>query len=254
MLEDVLQSYRELGEPSDWKHKDINQMFFECIEHENQPDSEVWYAGLVCRLWGYVAVLYTDKNKGNVPFEECYNIIIDAIDYVLVNRVWEKPESSIYNDPRGPEKAFHMSMKRSNDKWMKSSNAKKRSANFKPLSLDGFKEEYKDASEGLLDIGDTSSEDETENINLIEYIKTKEPEQIILLDQVCFNNWGNLNNVITNIRKLTNNDYGYYKDRYNLDEKQFTKTLRNISRVSRNTIMSELKKVLYMTGKEILSE
>ena len=249
MLEDVLKTYRETASVIHWKDYSINDLFFNYIKHENEPDAENWYAGIICRVWGYSARLY-EQCKGHVPFDQCYDALLDAVNYVIKKRVWENPESSLYNDPAAPDKAFHISLKRSRSIMLAKLNAYKRRTNFNVLSLDKAKEDYADAAEGLLDIGDLSSEGEIDKFNLINKIKTKEPIQIIMLDQVCFSNWNNFTNIITNIKGITEDDFQYYNSTYGISEKEFTKILKCGILNSNKKLKSELKKILYIMKKE----
>ena len=61
-------------------------VFFNYIIHENDSLKDNYFAGIVCRYWGYIGKIYT-KLQRNVPIEQCYDIVIDAIRYVLDKRV-----------------------------------------------------------------------------------------------------------------------------------------------------------------------
>lgn len=250
MLEDVLKSYKEVASVINWKSYSINDLFFNAVKHEKESDYVNWYAGIVCRTWGYAGRIYSQCNK-HVPFDQCYDVLLEAIDYVLEKRVWENPENSLYQDPVAPDKAFHVALLRQKDILLKRLNAQKRHANFNTLSIDKAHEDYNDSAEGLLDIGDMTSEGTIDTMSLIQYIRSKEPMHILILDQICFNSWVGLNNVVLNLRKLDINDYEYFKNTYGFDEKQFTKCLRNIKMVSKRTILSEIKKVIYISKQEV---
>ena len=111
MLEEVYKNYRQLADEVNWKKYNQNDLFFEYIKHENDSLKDKFYAGIVCRYWGLSGRIYQQCNR-HVPFEQCYDILIDAINYVLEKRVWENPESSLYEDPTGPDKAFHIALRR----------------------------------------------------------------------------------------------------------------------------------------------
>lgn len=253
MLEDVLQSYKELADKINWKSYDINELFFNYIKHEHDADSEYWYAGIICRVWGYSGKIYNKCNK-NIPFDMCYDIVIDAVNYVISKRVWGNEDSSLFNDPAAPDKAFHVALKRQLSIVMSNLTAQKRQTNYNALSLDEAHEDFNDAAEGLLSIGDESSEHDLNSFTLIEFIKSQEPLYRVLLDQVCFNSWNTLKSVVTNIKKLTISDYNYYNTNYNITEKEFTKILNSVKILNNKIILSELKKVLYIIRKEVYSD
>ena len=86
MLEEVYSSYKKLADEINWKSYDPNDLFFEYIKHENSLLRDNFYAGIVCRYWGYTGRIYLQCNK-HLPFEQCYDILIDTINYVLEKRV-----------------------------------------------------------------------------------------------------------------------------------------------------------------------
>ena len=50
MLEDVYASYRRKADEINWKQYNQNELFFKCIENEDDPILyNAFYAGLVCR-------------------------------------------------------------------------------------------------------------------------------------------------------------------------------------------------------------
>ena len=102
MLTGVYQSYKRLAEQINWKSYSINELFFECVVHENDLLYEPFYAGIICRVWGYSGRIYTQCQR-HVPFDECLDCVIDAINYVLKKRVWENKNSSLYQDPTAPD-------------------------------------------------------------------------------------------------------------------------------------------------------
>lgn len=251
MLEDILKSYKAEAEVINWKKYNQNELFFEYIKHENEPTAQNYYAGIVCRFWGYSGRIYTQCNK-HIPFEQCYDILIDTINYVLNKRVWENPESSLYQDPTGPDKAFHIALKRQRSIVLANLTAYKRKTNFNTLSIDELHEDYNDAAEGLFDIADESGEEDINNSNLISYIKSKEDGlDILLLDQICFNNWTNLKNVVSKISKVNESDFNYYNKLYNLSREDFFKALLEIKNSSSRYILSRLKKVLFLAKGDI---
>ena len=149
MLEDVLKSYRKKANIIEWKKYNPNELFFKYIENEDNELAENYFAGIVCRYWGQAGRMYLRCNR-HIPFEECHDCIIDSIRYVLKNRVWENPSSSLYNDKTGPDKAMHIAMKRQQSIVLSKYNAQRRLSNFNTLSLDAAHEDFKDSADGLL--------------------------------------------------------------------------------------------------------
>ena len=80
MLEQIYNSYRKKADFINWKEYDQNQLFYEYIKHENDDLAEYFFAGIVCRFWGYAGRVYVQCNR-HVTFEECHDCVIDTIRY-----------------------------------------------------------------------------------------------------------------------------------------------------------------------------
>ena len=249
MLEDVYKSYKQCAEVIDWKKYNCNDLFFEYIKHEHDELAENFYAGIVCRYWGYSGKIYMQCNQ-HVPFEQCYDVLIETINYVLEKRVWENPSSSLYQDKRGPDKAFHIVIKRQRGCLLSNLAAYKRKTNFNTQSIDALQEEYADAAEGLFNIYDKQSAEEFSDINLISYIKSKPDLQKIILNQICFGKYTSNKGIASNIKKLTVDDYPYFRDMYDISKENFTKVISDIKGTTTNRLNQEIGKTLTITKKE----
>lgn len=248
MLEEVLKSYKEEADLINWRSYDQNELFFKYIENESDEIiSSRFYAGIVCRYWGYTGRLYLKCNK-HITFEQCYDILIDTINYVLEKRVWQNPESSLYNDPAAPDKAFHIVLKRQLGIVLASLSAEKRKANFNALSIDALHEDYSDAGEGLFGLVDETSEG---TMKLITYISSmRSTLDIIILDQICFSNWTTLKNIARNVKSISINNYDYYADMYLIDRDSFEKCISVISNYGQRTLLNYTKKLLFSLKSE----
>lgn len=248
LLEEVYRSYRYLADEVNWKNYNQNELFFEYIKNENDPHlRDCFYSGIVCRYWGYTGKIYLQCNK-HVPFEQCYDILIDTINYVLEKRVWENPSSSLYQDLKAPDKAFHMVLKRQRSVLLSNLTAYKRKTNFNTLSIDEIHDEYSDAAEGLFNIYSTS---EYEG-GLIDLIQSQDdPLDIIILDKICFNEWKSIKNVVKLIKKLDESSREYYKSSYNISSENYDKTITKIRELRESKLTFEVKKLLYLLKDEL---
>lgn len=251
MLEAVYQSYRELADTIDWKKYDINDLFRECVANQSDPDLyEKFYSGVMCRVWGYIGRLYIQCNK-HVPIEQCYDILINTINYMLKNHVWDNPDNSLYNNPKAPEMVFKVVLKREKGIVLAHLNADKRRSNFNPLSIDEAREEYSDSTDGmLLDIGDLTSEYNAtrEIILLIEDLFKK--GQLLdgaFLDMIAFGSYTKYfdRNIVSCLYNLGRQDFLYYNLVYGVNEKDYNKLIREIHTTSRRLLCIKLNKLLY---------
>ena len=244
MLEEVYKNYRQLADEVNWKKYNQNDLFFEYIKHENDSLKDKFYAGIVCRYWGLSGRIYQQCNR-HVPFEQCYDILIDAINYVLKKRVWENPESSLYEDPTGPDKAFHIALRRQRGILLSGYTAQKRQSNFNTLSIDEMYENYSDATEGLFNIVDESVAPTNEDEEILNYISSfNSVEEKIILDLICFTKWTSLQGISTKLRKLRINDFDYYNKTYQIERHDFIEFLCELSRMSNIRIMGLIQNLL----------
>jgi len=251
MLEGSYKLYRTKADEIDWKKYDCNDLFFKYIEHENDQLSENYFAGIVCRYWGYAGRIYLQCKK-HIAFEECHDCIIDAIRYVLKKRVWENKNSSLYNDKKGPDKAMHIAMKRQKSLMLSKYNAYKRLSEFNTLSIDAVHEDYNDASDGLLfDL--ESSEIDKMRIYIAEYFDSGKILEGLLLDAICYNNYKDYSskNILKHIKNLDKKDYVYYDVAYNLNKELYFKELLVIKDCDTKTLELKLNSLLYSIRKEV---
>jgi len=252
MLEQVYKSYLNLANQIDWKKYSINDLFVKAIENENTDLYEKYYAGIICRVWGYSGRVYHSVNR-HIPFEQCYDIVIDAVNYVLEKRVWENPESSLYGDKSAPDKAFHISLKRQRSIVLANLTADKRQSNFNNLSIDEFHEAYNDSSDGMLFEGLCSSEsDNNLGIYISSYFDNDDYIEAFALDSICYGQYGDysVDKIIKIIKNLDNKDFKYYKMFYNLSNSKYKKYLKEISRTNKQIIEYHIKKLLYNLREE----
>lgn len=249
MLENVYASYRSLADEINWKQYDQNELFFNYLKYKDSDKdlAEKFYSAILCRYWGYTGRLYLKCAK-NITFEECYDVLIDTINYLLEKQVWNNPESSLYQDPKGPEKAFHLVLKRQLSLIMAKKTADKRKSEFKSLSIDEIHEKYSDSAEGLFNVINT--EENSENIILIDYIRSRPISDIIILDKVCFSNWTSFRSIITDLKSLDEDNFNYYANKYNINLEDYNKITADFKTSSNKKIHREIKKVLYLTGKD----
>lgn len=211
--------------------------------------AENFYAAIVCRYWGYTGRIYLQCNK-HIPFEQCYDILIDTINYVLEKRVWENETSSLYGDSRAPDKAFHMVLKRQRSILLANLTAYKRKTNFNTLSIDEIHDKYNDAAEGLFDIYSFS-----EPTTLRDYIVSRSNTmEIIILDIICFSEWKTLKNVIKLIKNLDISSYEYYNSHYEISYEDLNQVIYKIGTMSEAKLLSEVKKLLYVIKDDLITD
>lgn len=248
LLENIYNSYRELADEIDWKKYNSNDLFFGYIEHENDSLRDNFYAALVCRYWGYTGRIYLQCNR-HISFDQCYDILIDTLNYVLKKRVWENPESSIYQDKTGPDKAFHLVIKRQKAILLASLTTNKRKTNFNTLSIDEIHEDYRDSADGLFSLVETS--EMFPKIN--DFIRSNRTSfEMVVLDKICFSEWRTIKSIVKQMKELDGVDYEYYRDNYDILQNDFNNLVNQVKEMSNRKLMSEIKKLLYSLKSELV--
>ena len=247
MLEDILKSYKRKAEVINWKNYTINDLFFEYIKHENDDLADNFFAGIVCRVWGYSGRIFTKCNK-HIPFEECYDCVLDAVRYVIKKRVWENPDNSLYGDKTGPDKAFHIALKRQMSIMLSKYNAKRRLSNFNTMSIDEAHESFNDSADGLLfDINDNTYLDTF----ISEFFDNKEYLKGLFLVGICYNtDTYSTKNVIKWLRNLNKTEIDHFIEIFKLNSNEFYKVLTEVRDMSNKYIELKLNSFLYSLKKE----
>lgn len=243
MLEDVYKAYARKAGEIDWKKYNQNELFRKYIEHEQGELAEAFFAGIVCRYWGYAGRVFVQCNR-HIPFEECLDCIIDAIRYVVKKRVWEDFNSTLYNDPTGPDKAMHIAMKRQRSIMLSKYNAKRRLSNFNTLSIDEAHESFNDSADGLLfDLQNTTDQLRT---FISEYFEKEEYLNGLILDYICYSNEKYSDkNVIKYLKSFNAKDAEYLKHNYEIDENILKKTIFEVKQMSSEYLRIKINSLLY---------
>ena len=169
MLDEYKQTCKEIADRiPGWQHLTKNELCRLCVANEDNPElHNAYFAAIQFKYWNLISKYYTSCN-GLVDAETCRDWLIDTILYALEHRRWEDEDSSIFNDPNGPDKAINTKMKCMKINQYQYSNRKKRKEAYGVVSLDELTEKFNDSNNGLLD---TDSDKERQAIDVREYIK-----------------------------------------------------------------------------------
>ena len=107
MLEEYKTLYQqEADKIAEWKKINKNQLCNLFINETNKEKKNSYFSAIVCNYW-YMIAKYYNMSKNIAQIEDVYGWLIDTIMYVLDNHVWTNPNSSLYKDPNGPDKAIN---------------------------------------------------------------------------------------------------------------------------------------------------
>ena len=66
-------------------------------------------SAVLCRYWNLIEKYYYKATKQMSEYE-CYDCLIDTVDYMVHNRVWEDPNHKLYGDENAPDKIMNKKM------------------------------------------------------------------------------------------------------------------------------------------------
>lgn len=136
-----------------WETLSKNELCRECVK--SKDDSRLfnaYFSALMYRYWHLIPKFYMQSSNVAEP-EDCYDWLVTALTYAIDHTRWDDIDSTVYNDPNGPDKVINRCMKSVRLTYYQFINRKKRKDNFGQLSLD----ELKDNPNTNFDIEDDSS-------------------------------------------------------------------------------------------------
>lgn len=268
MLEEYKKLYLDNANATikeEWKTIDINQVWRNC----NGDANSKWFSALVVRYWGTIDMLYYQSQ----PFFNVYDVYdwyIESLLYTIERHVWDDPTKKLYQDPKGPDKAFHVYVKTCRLTAFQQANTYKRKANATYYST----EDYLDFSELAADYVESVAFDES--ISKIQFYETvvklyneKDYFQALVLDAILSYDFITVPNIKgedsdTSYRfsrdKLVKflkhyNDFNIeqFSLNYNIDEEDLRNNLHYVTDKSIKELADKLDRLLFRYKKEMKS-
>lgn len=111
MIENSKQLFEaEADKISGWREMNKNALCDLYIDNENNSLGNAYLSAIICRYWGNIYKCYS-QSQGYATKEDCYDVLIDAIQNILKRRSWRNPASKLYGDPNGADKAINRCIK-----------------------------------------------------------------------------------------------------------------------------------------------
>lgn len=170
MLDEYKELFRQKADLIDgWKDLSKNELCRKYVE--NASDSELqdaYFSAIMYRYWHLISKYYYMSKNVASP-EDCYEWLEDSVYGCLKATSWNRKDSSIYNDPNGPDKVINRCMKCARLTYYQFINRKKRKDNFGLLSLEELTELFGNTVEEPL--SGTKTDDNVSTWAVEEYIK-----------------------------------------------------------------------------------
>lgn len=202
---------------------------------------------LICKAWNLVNNLYYKNNKMKLTCEECYDIFIQTLYYVVSNHVWTDEDSSLYNDKDAFMKAMAVTIESRKKNYVNSKFRHKRVANTMSYSLDSLEEDFQ---EGYF------SQAEPENYDVIteqvekriqHYFKRKHYLAAFILESVIFNNVFTSDNELDDrklrkiLRNIDNNFCEKFAEKYSLNPNEVKHSLVYFSQDNQDKLDAKIR-------------
>ena len=143
----MLEEYKELCRKAanfapGWQELSKNDLCREYVKNKgNATLQNAYISAILYRYWNLISKYYYQSANCATP-EECYGWLVDSVSCCVNLAAWENPDSSIYNDPNGPDKVINRCMKCARLTYYQFINRKKRRDEIGMLSVDELKELY----------------------------------------------------------------------------------------------------------------
>ena len=144
MLDEIKQAYYENANLlKDWKKLSGNELCFRYVELKNKGDplSNSYLSAIIYKFWGVAVRFYYSQTVRIASPEECYNWLIDSIQYVLDHHVWTDENHVLYKDEKAPEKAINVVFNSTKINYFVSLTRQKRKIDSTSISLEDISEE-----------------------------------------------------------------------------------------------------------------
>ena len=154
MLEDVKRSYERRANSvvPNWRELDVNTLCNLYIENENnEVKKNGYFSAIVLKKWGYIGKHYINSKASGFSIEQCYDMVLDAIMYILKMRKWLDPNNKLYGDKNAPDKCLNRCIFSARQRDYYLSNRDKRRYNYGGISLEAITDNVGDHTEVLCD-------------------------------------------------------------------------------------------------------
>lgn len=242
----------------DWRKKNKNELCNLYIENEQDDKlKNAYLSAIICKYEPTIQRHYLKANYYS-SFEDCLDRMILAIIDALKRRRWLDEDSSIYNDPAGPDKAINRTLKTMSMNDEAHCNRQKTMVNNNVLSVESLQEEYGDYFSG-------SSSDIDEQFNFIikNYVQDKFEKKeyficfllyIIQYDNVFDDGKLNEKRVIKYIHAMDDTFCNSFSQIYDIDINKVRKAILYFINISTNVLKRKILWALYEIKQDLKIE
>lgn len=198
-----------------WKDMNKNDLIREGVKCTDKQLKDAYIAAIMLKYWSKMERYYYKCQLVTSP-EDIHTWVTKAVIYAFDERPWEKPESSLYGDPNGPDKVMNIFIESRRLTFYQQLNRYKRKINSAITSLDTLVDEYKDVFMPSYD----DNYDFVYNQIVMNYFDKEEYFMAFMLDAILYEDVmtdGNLNKrkLSSHIRNIDEFNCEIFATRYN---------------------------------------
>lgn len=240
---------------SDWENAAVDDLFNKYLKaSDNKVEAEAYLSAIIYKSWHLVTSAYSKQYYKIATEQDCYDTLINSIQYLKDKHPWTEGEGSLADDDNAFAKALSHSYKQGMVNFFNSTKKHKRSVNYNSRSLDSLSEDF---SEGYLTpVNDDYPLENSYLDDLItKFFDEKNYIYSFILDAIL--NLDIFTNTKINSRKLRkhlrNLDADYCRifcDKYNIDFNKAEQSLKYITGISQFKMDSRINKVIQLLGED----
>ena len=241
MLEDIKKSYVKTANSSvpNWKELDVNTLCNLYIENEkDEVKKNGYFSAIVLKKWGYIGKHYINSKSSGFSIEQCYDMVLDAVMYILKMRKWLDPNNKLYGDKNAPDKCLNRCIFSARQRDYYLSNRDKRKYNYGNVSLEYIVDNVVDHTDVLGDDFSYPNEDNNMFINVtLKNIVQKMIKNNRVLEALIIDNIVNDDCYTSKVEtKKIDNGYEIQKFKNYNEEFKFGKLVNNLYNYDVGTI------------------
>lgn len=258
----------ELRQPIDKSYNLIKDLYknisseklIDNIDDSNKEEKNRIFCVLIHRSWqALVNIVYSNKLY-SLTLEDCYDIYLDALYYIVKTRPWNNPKNSLYKDKNAFIKAMMKCTYSRALNFIISQHRQKRELNTNTLSLNYMEEEFSDGY--FIPYYDKYSSLALEPYSDI--IKNQFNKKLYLeaftLDALIFNDFYNeekdfdIHKLRRYLLNIDNKDCVLFAERYDLNVSEAQHSIKYFKYLQRGDFNDKLNSVINHLKSEITEE
>lgn len=237
MISDIKKSLIQAASSIDYEHlsnTSIAKKYLDCVS-KNDSLSNAYYAALIVKSWGTIPKLRSSLfSYPMITIEDCYDCLIDGVNYVLKYKDWDDKNSMLYNSDDAFDRMLIVTVSHLRCQMIKKLYYNKNKVNINKKSLDDLNEK--------LDFEPPSKDNDFQDIyNIVEsFLDKGQYINAIIIDKICFsdvftenrnkNRCFNISKLYEQLKSLDSRYYNYFKNTYGFEgAENLSETIKDIT-------------------------